>query len=451
MGKKSKAPPAPPPPPPQPYMGPGRNQREVLLRDHGYESDLDNAGAVDQFLAVNYGGRLPGPNDPPARGTAAYYAYEQKNAAALSAAKKSQAALPASQQSQVNADLQRQRAEATQRQQQLDEAKAIQDAIERENLRQTNIRGVAGEVGYSGDPGNDRALMDYIIRNSMEGTYEQKRGAYDPGYQFDRNQKSPVLEARNSAESTARKRVTDRGLNYGEFEGDIDTELDRVYKGVPYGATNPDSYFDPNTTDSVLSRIEGDRRTGYVTQANQMLPEDYGTRAFADTADDDIIGRILDEQYGQARTLVDRSRDRGTLTSSGYDSALKALSQQRSAGSSKLQGVGGNVLTGYRGQLSDIVGEGRTAASGYRLGQSYDPNAYTSRLDAKKTDLTGRLESDIRSNLGGEQLFDPQGVLNTGFSAQGAQNTGRAGILDVLAQREKERGSKRGVGNEGSF
>jgi len=293
---------------------------------------------------------------------------------------------------------------------------------------------------------------EFLLRNQEKiNPYETQRRQFDPDYSFDRSRQSTALGARNTAEDSSRRRITDRGLQYSEFEPYIDEELDRVYKGVPYGANNASSFFDPNLTDSTLSRVQSDRRTKYTTEANNMLPENFGNTAFGDTADDDVISRILDEQFGSARGVVDRARDRGTLVSSGYDSAIKALGNQRTVGASKLQNVGGNVLTGYRGQLSDIVGEGRRGASNYRLGESFDAGSFKNRLDTKQGELGGRLEGDVRSSFGDEQLFDTSKAMNAGFTEQGAQNTDQSGILGVLANRQKERSAKRGVGNEGSF
>lgn len=314
------------------------------------------------------------------------------------------------------------------------------------------------ELGLSVQTAGQGEVGDALLRNQdLIPEYERLRKAIESSYSWGgdsrRNVKLvPATSAYEKAKQDAQRYVTDRGLDYSQYGGDIDRELERIYKSVPYGpSVDASSYFDPNTASNVLNKTESAKRTGYLNQFNALLPEDYSKQAFADTSDDEIIDKILGEQYGKATSLVDMNKKRGTLTDSGYSSALNTLAQQKQQASSKLQNIGGNVLTGYRGQIDDIIGEGRTKAGSYTLGQTYDPTSYKTQAETKRTDLSGRLEGDIRGSAGADSLFDTSSALGSGYQAQGAQNTSRQGILDALANKERSRQTQRGVGSQGAF
>lgn len=408
MGIASKAPKA---PPPQPYLGPGRNATESNLRDKGYDANLDDSAAINAFLAQHYGGQQPSIDAAPAKGTVAYQNWEKQQAA------KKQA-----------------------------EAEAAAQA------QQAALKALDKKFGYTGPTGSGER-QDYFNRNPhLIAAYEKERKKITPDFSGDkfRNYSSAAKSSLNSAKSGAQSYVSNLGLNYNEFAPDIESELDRIYKSIPYGASGSD-YFDPNLPASVLNRVEGQRKTKYLTDVENMFTPDYTTNAFADTSDDDIINRILDEQFGTAQSQLQSQRDRGQLLSSGYDSALSDLGKQRQVGSSKLQEVGGRVLTRNRGAIDEVIGKAKQGAAGYRLGQTFDPTVYKTQAETKRNELSGRLENDVRSELGGENLFDITSVLQRGYQSQGAQNTGRASILDALTQREEQRKQQRGVGSEGAF
>jgi hypothetical protein len=409
MGKKSKSPAS---PPPQPYLGPGRNATETHLRNKGYDQNLDDQAAINRFLARHFGGALPGIDAAPAPGTVARMEWDKQQTA--------------------KQEQERQRAA--------------------EEL-QRKLVALGPEVGYYGEQGSGQ-MLDYLKRNPQHiSTYNARRASLEPGWtgrDID-NYQSDAIAARDRAIQNAQRRVQSRGLNYEEFAGDIGTELDRIYRGISYGARNADNYFDPNLTDSVLSNVESRRRSQYQSDVGNYFKPNYSFERFVDTSDDETIEKILDEQYGQAESGLKAHRDRGQLLDSGYDAALQEIGKQRQVASSRLQELGGRVLTRNRAALDDISSRAQQGASSYRLGQSFDPSTFRTQAESKTGELRGRLESDIRSELGGENLFDVTSVLQRGFQQQGAQNTGRSGILDLLAQRDEQRKQQRGVGSEGAF
>jgi len=263
------------------------------------------------------------------------------------------------------------------------------------------------------------------------------------------------LGAYNSALSGAQNYVTSKGLNYGEFQPDIESAIMNAFKGVAPGSSNPGSYFDPNIASTALDTVQGNRRTKYLNDVNSLFgASDSGATAFADNADDDVLNSILGDQFGTASKSLDNSRSRGILDDTGYNEALSRLTNQKTAGLSKLQSLGGTVLATDRQKLDDIANSGRTAASNYTLGQTFDPSSYQTRFNTTKDALTGSLEGDIRNVIGDSSLFDVNSATQFGGQAQGAQNTRALTPFDAISGDDRKttsRTNQRGLGTQGVF
>jgi len=139
-----------------------------------------------------------------------------------------------------------------------------------------------------------------------------------------------IDEALQGALGDAQRFVTGRGLNFGEFENDILRALERQAAGIPLGADNPLSFFDPNTAANVLTEIENARRGQFLNQVNAFAPTGFATNLLPDTLDDDIILSILDEQFAPAQQNLERQKARGLLSDLGFNIANQNLTNPRS-------------------------------------------------------------------------------------------------------------------------
>lgn len=274
---------------------------------------------------------------------------------------------------------------------------------------------------------------------------EQEKADREARYQVALN------AARTGARSSAEGILSSRGLATNEFMPLIDTEINRIASTIPSGAEAPGSYFADNLADIVLGREEGARRTNYTNTLNSTFTPNYAHNAFADTADDPILESIFGSQYGEAQQAVERARARGTLNDQGYSAATRRLSETSPGARSTLQTLGGTVLSRNRDALTGIANEGRSAANSYTLGSQFDPTTYTSRAESTRNDLNNRLEGDVRSAVGGTQLFNIGDIIGFGGREQGAQNNPSNAIAEVLAQRENRRTAQRGLGSTGAF
>lgn len=297
-------------------------------------------------------------------------------------------------------------------------------------------------------------VQDALARNpNLVNQYVSARQAYEPNYTYNATP-SAALNAKDSALAQAQAIADSMGIPFDRISGQVSTAASNILNSVPYGtaASSAGSYFDPNSlVSNAANTVLSQERAKLGRQINSSLPNTYADTALPNTLDDDIIGQILGEQFGTAQTQLDREKARGRLTDLGYQSALSNLTNQRSAASSRLQSVGGDLLSGYRSQINDLINEGKTKASAYDFGSDFDAGALSDRVGKTVQELSGGLGGALRNVLGGEQFINVNGALQSGFSGQGAQNTSREGTLAALAGRERERTAKRGVGGSGVF
>lgn len=294
---------------------------------------------------------------------------------------------------------------------------------------------------------------------ALERQYELDQRAADRAYQRELQQEereraqfnTDLGNARTATRSSIDELFGRTGLDVADYDDRINAELDRAQAGITFGS-NP--VFSSDIGSNLINDLRNEQIKEYQRGINEFAPEGFEQTAFASTADDAIIDAILGEQFQDASDSILRARDRGTLNDQGFDYAMANLDTQRTAAGSRLQDIGGGILEGYRGQLGDIASNARTGAGNFDFGDTFDPSTYRSQLDTRQSELTGRLEGDIRNAIGGEQFFNVNDLIQRGGVGQGAQNTtGQAGgsLLTAIQDRKKDEEQQRGLGTAGSF
>lgn len=259
------------------------------------------------------------------------------------------------------------------------------------------------------------------------------------------NAVAAALELNRGGAKTA---LNQRGLSTDEFMPLVETELGRVRSTIPDLDPNPGGYFSSNLVDQVLGGEQTARRGKYGRDVAALFPTNYAQTTFADTADDSVLNDILGTAYGTASDALGRAKARGNLDETGYNYAVGQLGQQKTAGMSKLQRTGGDILSGYRTGLEDIGKKASTAAGSYELGGTFDPNVYKTEADTYISGKKAGLEGDIRGAVGtGDDLFNIDSLLNRAAGVQGAGNN----LAQVLEERMKKRTAERGLGSTGEF
>ena len=176
------------------------------------------------------------------------------------------------------------------------------------------------------------------------------------------------------------------------------------------------------------------------------------------TADDEIIQAILDERMKDPQRQISTAQARGNLNALGAFNANQALKDQRTAGQERLGTISNSILGLNQRDLDEIFGTAEQEARSFPLNSSvFDVSPFVSQAETLGAERTTQLESDIRTALGTETLFDPGAALSTGASAGGLVGGdsalgGSSPLLDAISQRRRStRAKKRGLGTQGAF
>lgn len=249
--------------------------------------------------------------------------------------------------------------------------------------------------------------------------------------QFNTDLANAITGAGNRAQSY----ITGRGLNYGEYQPAVDAEIARIRSGIQNLDPNVGSYFTGDIGATVLGNEQSRRRDTYGQQVNAAFNPGWESQYFTPTSDDAILGDIVGGQYQTVADQLQRALDRGQLNQTGYNAAINRLGTDRTAANAQAQSIGQAVIDRDLGTLRDIGTQAASAAGNYQLGQTFDPNYWTSQRDTTGTNLRNSFEGDIRTAIGGTQFFNPTDYIATGGTAQGALNPQSSNIAEILSAR----------------
>ncbi len=224
----------------------------------------------------------------------------------------------------------------------------------------------------------------------------------------------------NNATSEAQNYFTQRGLDPTEYLSHIQGAANKARSNVPDMAANPGSYFD-NLGATVFDQLQSGQRAQYLRGINQVAPEGFQTRRITNDVDDPFIEAILQEQRASADGYLRNMLDRGVITSSGYEAGGRDLESQGYGARARLNEVSLGELERGRSELGNIANRGRTAASNFELGGSFDPYSYGTEIDNTAADFFANLGNNIRA-IAPKALFSTAGLANIAGAAQGQQN-----------------------------
>lgn len=263
--------------------------------------------------------------------------------------------------------------------------------------------------------------------------------------------------AYNTAMSDAIRAFQTAGVDPNAYMDQyITPRLQRQSAGIQDLDPNPLGAFPTSLGQDIVNQATSDKRTGLTNQFNQTFGPNYANTALPDTTAQPYISQILGEQFDPLSAQLVNAQKRGTLTGPGYDAAVAALGQKRSAATSALGDLGSNILSSERSGLNDLIGGARSDINASNLGDTTDLSGYTSRAsDLASKDISG-FGGALRNAVGGTQYADLTDLLNAGGAAQGPTATAQQGLapgamaasadaLDPNATR------KRGLGTVGAF
>ena len=262
--------------------------------------------------------------------------------------------------------------------------------------------------------------------------------------------------AYDAAMQDAMRAFTNAGVNPQDYMANyIQPELQRRSARIQANDPNPMATLDPEGLGADIVNQATSARRGQLTNAlNSVFTPNYANTALSDAIATPYETQILGEQFDPLMTSLQNAQKRGQLNDVGYQGALDALNQKKSAAQSQIHSLGQNILSQGRSSLNDLISGARTDVNNASLASNIDPTSYWNQAASKAADLSSGFGGSLRSAVGGTQFADLTDLLNAGGMRQGATNSPMAattaGALtgDVLGEDETK---KRGLGSTGAF
>lgn len=255
------------------------------------------------------------------------------------------------------------------------------------------------------------------------------------------NSQAPATQdlARRTAEMVFRQ----RGLDPSQYMDAINNQIENV--------ASTGDYFSPTMADDIISRLEMGNRSSATNKVNSTFTPNYADKRIDDSWLDDTINSVIGTQFGDADTALKRAQDRGQFNQVGFDRAKAAEGTARTGATSKLNSLEGDVLSKYRTELTGVGTQAANRASSIGLGDTFNLDDYTTQADNVVGRARTNAPGDLINALGGEKLFDLQGLMNQGGEAQGAQNLGDLDVAAAIDKKKASQGQPRGLGSQGAY
>lgn len=249
---------------------------------------------------------------------------------------------------------------------------------------------------------------------------------------------SNLTSAHNVGIDSARQYFSSQGLDPENYIGAITQSANAARSRVPQLDGSPGTYFEGLGAQTYNQLEEADRAKA-LRGIDTYAREGFDSNRITNNADDAFLASILEERRADADDYLRNLLDRQIITQSGYDAGIGDLEDQRVGANARLQDLGIAELERGRGNLRNIAGQARTAASQARLGDGFDPYSYQTNIDQEQADFFANLAGNLRS-VTPDDLFDTDGLAGIAGAAQGAQNTAfdPSAISGIFADSEAE-------------
>jgi hypothetical protein len=264
---------------------------------------------------------------------------------------------------------------------------------------------------------------------------------------------TPAIDPRQQALAIARlqfqQELQRRGMDPSSYGGELDSYLSNISNTVQ--GDNLSQYLPATLASDILSGVQNRQRNAFRGQVNQNFGQNSGIDALPDTFLDNTINEILNTQFGNAQSTLDRGRARGQFNDRGYQAGLGTLNSQRQAAQARLNTTEGDILSGYRSRLGDVRSNAFNSANNFELGGQFDIGEFLRQRDTITGEANQNAAGELISSVGSTPLFDFGTIGNSAGQAQGAVNLNNLDVRESLAARRARQTQGRGLGSQGAF
>lgn len=271
--------------------------------------------------------------------------------------------------------------------------------------------------------------------------------------------------AKNNALTGANQYFTQQGYDPARFATETANAISRSAGNVQDMSPNPGAEFSPSLGASVLADINSGYQNRAGNAVNGLFGQQYATNNVSDSWLNPAVQGALSSQFDPLSAQLTNAQKRGTLNSTGYDAALQALGNSRTAATSTISGLGQNILNSDRGQLNDYITGARNDAAHVNASSfdSFDPNSYLTGAQGMTSRFQDNFGGDLTNAIGSTSFSDLSSLLNAGGAVQGASDptatnpasgpggAGGPGISDAYLAQQALGKEQRGLGSQGAF
>jgi hypothetical protein len=229
-----------------------------------------------------------------------------------------------------------------------------------------------------------------------------------------------------------------------EFDINRDPLRQRVESNVP------GQQFGQNILGQAQQRVRGE----LSQELEDIAPTGFAENRIGTNFGQSDIDAILNEQFNQARGVLENAGARGQITDQGFSSGIEAIGGQRETAQAELSDAAQGIRGNLRQSLRDRAGRARENASNFELGGNFNPQDVGQQLQSIEQRGAENFRGNLRGDVSIDELFSPEEAITTAGSQQGQANQGRLSLIGALQNRNRRPGQgnrERGLGTQGSF
>lgn len=277
-----------------------------------------------------------------------------------------------------------------------------------------------------------------------------------------------AASAKENATNNINAYFTGQGLSPDQYAGDIARTVNTASGHVTDLMPDPSGAYAPAMGSDLVNELTSGKQTRNLAQFNSDFDPAYSQEVLPDSMLSPATSSVLKQQFDPLSAQLSNAQKRHTLNDTGYQAALKSLSDAQTGATATVNKLGQGVLASDRNALDTYLGQGRTAAGSAPLSTDFSTDPYVSGARSKVDNYTANFGGDVQNAVGNTKFSDITQLLNAGGAVQGAhdptvanpngavgsggQSIGGGGDLSpsYLAQQAIAQ-QKRGLGTTGAF
>jgi hypothetical protein len=167
----------------------------------------------------------------------------------------------------------------------------------------------------------------------------------------------------------------------------------------------------------------------------------------------DQTNNFISTQYNDALSQLDRAKNRGYLSTTGYNNAFNDLNNQMSAAKTTVGDISKGIIDDYIADLTNKAQGYQTDVANYNLNRQNTTNTDNWEQDFNNFYNNQKEGLDSKFNLAtnGLNLFDTADLIGNARVQQGVSNEQTNDLYNAIDEQNQKKFKRIGLGNAGLF